>query len=145
MEISTVRAEYEAATIKAFVLRGRQERFLYLLENPKRRKKFPDELGHFLWFDERYATAVLWKPDPGVGLWGRHISGIGNISRLLRSKGANDNCWVISQMKGIDGKEMELDAALEAVVGNGSGSILCCVPGKLAYFDGEDESLLLSR
>lgn len=82
---------------------------------------------------------------PTLSLWGRHLQGIGNITQLLRSKGARNTCWVISQRYGIDGKELELDSAVEAINGNGSGSILCCVPGKLAYFNGEDESLLLSK
>jgi hypothetical protein len=34
---------------------------------------------------------------------------------------------------------------MESVVGCGTGSILSCIPGKLAYFEGEDESLLLAR
>jgi len=63
MESDSIRAEHEAATIKAFVVRGRQERFLYLLADPKRRKKFLDELGHFRWFDPRFAAAVPWKVD----------------------------------------------------------------------------------
>lgn len=145
MESDTIRTEYEAATIKAFVVRGRQERYLYLLENSKRRKKFTDELGHFRWFDPRFASPVPWKVDPALSLWGKHLQGISNISKLLRSKGAGDTCWVISQRSCIDGQEMELDAAVEAVNSNGSGSILCCVPGKLAYFNGEEESLLLSK
>jgi hypothetical protein len=144
MESDPIRAEYEAATIKAFVVRGRQERFLHLLANPKRRKKFLDELGHFRWFDPRFATAVPWKVDPTLSLWGRHLQGIANITQSLRSKGARETCWAISQRRGIDGQELELNAAVEAAVG-GIGSILCCVPGKLAYFNGEDESLLLSR
>ena len=131
--------------IKAFVVRGRQERFLYLLTNPKRRKKFLDELGHFRWFDERYVTPMKWKVDPTLGLWAGHQQGIRNIAELLRSRGAGKTCWAISELAAIDGHELDLDAALEAVVGNDMGSILSCVPGKLAYFECEDESILLSR
>jgi len=40
---------------------------------------------------------------------------------------------------------LQLESALESVVGNGMGTILSCIPGKLAYFEGEDESLLLAR
>ena len=52
---------------------------------------------------------------------------------------------MISERAAIDGKELELEAALGEVVGNNAGAILSCVPGKLAYFEGEDESLLLAK
>jgi len=45
----------------------------------------------------------------------------------------------------LDGQELLLESALESVVGNGIGTILSCIPGKLAYFEGEDESLPLAR
>jgi hypothetical protein len=145
MDNESIRTEHERATIKAFILKERQERLLYLLENPKRRKKFLDELGHFRWFDKRFAVPVKWKVDPALSLWGRHLQGIDNIATLLRSRGAAKTCWVISERAAIDGKELELEAALEEVVGGDAGAILSCVPGKLAYFEGEDESLLLTR
>jgi len=131
--------------VQAFIVPGRQERFLYLLTNPRRRKKFLDELGHFRWFDGRFAAPAQWKPDCALSVWGRHQQGIQNIANLLRSRGAAKSCWVISQFAGIDGRELELESALEAVVGKGMGSILSCVPGRLAYFEGEDESLVLAR
>jgi hypothetical protein len=142
---TTLQAEHEQATIKAFVVRGRQERFSSFLSTPKNRKKFTKELPHFRWFDGRFATAVPWKVDPSLKLWDRHLQGVANVCRLLRSKGAGKTCWVISEESKLDGQELQLESALERVVGNGIGTILSCVPGKLAYFEGEDESLLLSR
>lgn len=138
-------AEHEQATIKAFILRGRQERFLSFLSIPKNRKKFTKELPHFRWFDGRFATPVPWRVDPSLKLGERHLQGIANVCRLLRSKGAGQTCWVISEDCELDGQELKLESALESAVGNGMGTIISCVPGKLAYFEGEDESLLLAR
>jgi hypothetical protein len=45
----------------------------------------------------------------------------------------------------IDGRELDLRAALEHVNGREIGTILSCVPGKLAYFESEDDRLLLAR
>jgi hypothetical protein len=137
--------EHEEATIKAFVVHDKQERFLLFAASPKNRKKLTRELGHFCWFDNRYSTPVSWTVDPNRKLWDRHVQGIANIIRLLRSKGAGQSCWGISENVEIDGKLLPLESALESVVGSGMGSILSCIPGKLAYFEGEDESLLLSR
>jgi hypothetical protein len=45
----------------------------------------------------------------------------------------------------LDCKELNLKDALEEVIGSGMGTILSCVPGRLAVFVGEDEKLLLAR
>ena len=45
-----------------------------------------------------------------------------------------------------DGKDMELLTALKQIVGYGTGTVLSCIPGKLAYFEGEiRERFLLVR
>jgi hypothetical protein len=137
-------SQHETATISAFVAKGRQERFLFLISDPKKRKKFTAELGHFRWFDRRFATPVAWKPDPTLSLWGRHVDAIAKLAQMLRSKGAGPACHVISVNSAVDGKEVELEEALEHASGS-MGCILSCVPGKLAYFSGEDENLLLVR
>jgi len=138
-------AEIEAATIRAFVLKEKQERFLAFLASPKHREKFTRELAHFRGFDPRFASAVQWKVDPKLGLWQKRVQGMGNIVQLLESRGAGESCWVISEDSRLDGREMRLAEAIEGVVGRGMGTLLCCVPGKLAYYEGEDESVMLVR
>src|SRR6266403_1972996 len=138
-------ADHEQRAIRAFVLRDKQERFLGFLANPKNRKKFTESLAHFRWFDERFTTPISWKVDPNLKLWERHVQGIENIYRLLKSKGAGLTCWAISEDPEIDGRELDLRAALEHVNGRQIGTILSCVPGKLAYFESEDDRLLLAR
>jgi hypothetical protein len=142
---TTSQVEQEQATVKAFVVRGRQERLSSFLASPKNRRKFTKELAHFRWFDLRFATVVPWKVDPSLKLWHRHVQGIQNICRVLRSKGAGQTCWVISEDPKLDGQELQLESALKSVVGGGMGTILSCISGKLANFEGEDESLLLAR
>ena len=137
--------EHDEATVNAFVIRDKRERFLSFATNPKKRDKFVRELAHFRWFDPRFATPVPWKPDPKLPLWERHLDGIRRIEQLLKSKGAGNTCWVTSEDANLDGKVLELDAALEAVVGRGMGTILSFIPGRLAYYEGEDDSLLLAR
>jgi hypothetical protein len=57
---------------------------------------------------------------------------------LLRSKGAGPTVWVISEYSAIDGREMPLVEAMEQTWGRCMGTILSCVPGKLAFFRGEE-------
>ena len=137
-------ADHEQGAIRAFVQRNKQERFLGFLANPKNRKKFTDSLAHFHWFDPKFATPIPWKVDPKLKPWEAHVQGIDNIYRLLKSKGAGMTCWVISEDPEIDGQQLDLREALEHVNDRQIGTILSCIPGKLAYFESEDETLLLA-
>jgi hypothetical protein len=134
--------QHEDALIRAFVLPTRVERCLYLVADPRRRRKFTGELGHFSWFDPTYSTPVKWKADPSLPLWERHLQGKRHIVELLRSKGAGRTCWVLSDRRDKDCQEVDLEKGVEDI---SDGSILSCIPGRLAYFEGEDESLLLER
>lgn len=63
------------------------------------------------------------------------------IAKLLKRYGAGDTCYAISWSETIDGKELPLLAALEKAVGYGMPSIISCIPGKLAFFEAEQEVL----
>jgi len=138
-------SEHEQAAIRAFVHRDKQERFLGFLANPKNRKKFTESLAHFRWFDRQYATPLPWKVDPKLKPGERHVQGIDDICRLLKSKGAGATCWVMSEDRELDARKLDLRTALEHINGRQIGTLLSCVPGKLAYFESEDEALLLVR
>lgn len=138
-------AVHERATIEAFVVRERQARLLQFLGKARTRRKFTAGLGHFSWFDRRFAAEIPWKTDAGRKLWERHVQGIENIYSLLKSKGADEECWVMSEDREIDGQHLDLRTALDQAIGNGMGSILSVLPGKLALYVGEDETLLLSK
>ncbi len=57
---------------------------------------------------------------------------------------APETCHVIGGEH--DGRDMELLTALKQIVGYRTGTVLSCIPGKLAYFEGEiRERFLLVR
>ena len=119
-------SEHEESLIKAFVVPRKRDRVLSLLVNPKRRRTFLDALYHFRDLDDRYVVPV--PP--------RHQNPEG-IAEALRSYGAPASCWVISTDDSLDAREMLLDEVLASIVGYGNGNLLSCVPGKLAFFEGE--------
>jgi hypothetical protein len=126
---------HEEELVKAFILPERRERYLSLLTSRKGRKKFLERLSHNVSteLDSRFA---------------HHIDGTAKaIEEKLKKKGATDTCYVLSEDSNLDGREMPLADALEETVGYGSGTFLSCIPGKLAYFEGEDrgERYLLER
>jgi hypothetical protein len=123
---------HEEATIRAFVTPSRRERWLGLLDSVKRRRSFLGRLNHCRDIDERYATA---------------IPSNANIVGVLRSHGAPETCYVISDIPTLDGREVELGDAINQIECGMWGTLISCVPGRLAYYYDEcgARRLLLRR
>jgi hypothetical protein len=119
---------HEEGLVKAFVARPKQDRMIELLRKPKRRRDVLTTLAHFKDLDPRFAMRA---PEP-------HSSS--SVLRLLRSRGAPAECYVVSEDPDLDGRILPLAAALDAVVGMGMGTLLSCIPGRLGYFEGETPS-----
>ena len=96
------------------------------MQSDKGRKKLRSKLAHFADFDP--ASIVPIAPNQQHPL---------SIHRLLADLGAGEFCSLISENADWDGLEMSLDTALKEIVGYGFGTVVNCVPGKLAYFEGE--------
>jgi hypothetical protein len=125
---------HEQAFVAAFIHADRRERFLAALASPKKRAIFNRQLHH---------------PKPSF-LLAAYVERIvpshqttAIIAAELRSRGATDRCWVFGNRT--DGCEMGLEEALDEVIGTRAGSIVSCVPGKLAFFENEDERVILHK
>lgn len=126
--------DHEAAVIRAFILPTKRERYLEFLMSPKGRAKFIAELAHFKHLNPRFASNIPGSQTNPVSL-----------HKLLVAKGAGAKCWVISENHDLDGREMDLESALKETIGHQMGTFISCVPGKLAYFEGEDDRFILQR
>jgi hypothetical protein len=69
----------------------------------------------------------------------------GGILALLKKRGAPATCKAISEFVELDCQEIALEEALQKVIGNEMGTILCCVPDHLAYFESEETRFILER
>jgi hypothetical protein len=127
-------ADQEIAFIDAFVLKDRRERLRCLVVNPRRRKQFVQELAHFKWLDRRHVKNLAPSAQNPE-----------DIANLLRQKGAPDVCFLVSEDSVLDRKQLPLLAALEQVVGRGMGTFISCIPGRLAYFEDEDQRCVLEK
>jgi hypothetical protein len=125
---------HEEELVKAFILPARQGRYLEFLKTPKNRAKFIDQLAHFEHLNPQFAIYI-----PG------NQQNPASLLKLLTTKGAGPNCWVISENSKMDGREMDLETALRETVGYQMGTFLSCVPGKLAYFEDEGDRYILQR
>lgn len=118
----------EESLIRAFVMPVRRSRLIDFLASPKRRRKATSGLDHFTDLDTRWVVRLTGDTSPTT------------LERELRRRGAGDSCHVVSSNPAIDGQRLPLGEALGKVVGLGSGTLLSCVPGVLAYFEGEGPS-----
>lgn len=109
----------EAAIIDAFIAPHRRERWRLSLDSDKRRCRFLDCLNHCRDLDPRYAQELASNAD---------------VLGLLKSHGAGDRCYVVSAATEIDGQELPLPDAIAAASHHGWGTIISCLPGRLAYY-----------
>ena len=116
--------EHESAFVTSFVNSIRRGRFLGFLQS-NRRRDLCKSLHHFHDFDARYLRTIP------TNLTASHIL------ELLKEKGAPERCVVISEDPHLD-REMALADALQLVVGSEFGTVLSCLPGRLAFYQGED-------
>ena len=121
----------EEALFQAFVIAEKRRRYLTLLSGDRRNEAL-DALNHFRDFDPRWTTPIPKGTD---------------VVSLLRSQGARDRCYVLSDSEAIDGQVMSLKSAVKAAKASPWGTLIGCVRGKVAYYRGEngEQELLLLR
>jgi hypothetical protein len=125
---------HEHALIAAFVKRSKRDRYREILSNPRLRHKFTDKLAHFSDFDPKYRL-----PIPSNKLFGD------NIAFELQRRHSPNIVFSISENPALDHKELPLVEALKQIVGRGMGTVLSCLPGRLAFVETEDERFILER
>lgn len=128
MPPADLRSTHEHDFVRAFIQKERQDRCLHLLTNPKRRRRFTDELAHFKWLDDRYSQLI----PPSIARTADEM-----VS-LLRAKGCGKSVWIISEDHELDATELQLVEAMKRVWGSSMSTVLSCIPGKLAFFHGEE-------
>lgn len=127
-----MRHEYQ--TIRSFVSRQKRARYLEFISDPATRTKFTHALAHFRDVDARCKFPIPpSKQNPK------------EIQRILAAKGAFGLCYLITEHPELDGRDLPISDALEAVVGRGMGAILSCIPGRLAFMETEDERFILEK
>ena len=117
-------AQRELALV-ALADRSHKARLRDQLPRKRGRERFLSSLWHNPPFDPRYVTEVEFE----------HA-----VEKELIARGAPSDCYVISNNPDYDARTMPLGEALSAVTdGYGvDGTILLCIPGRLAFYRGED-------
>ena len=126
--------DWQIETIRAFVTPQKRGRYAEAVSNDKRRRKFLSALSHFDDFDPRWVIPIAPSSQNPEA-----------IHAILKARGAMATCQAISEFKDLDRQEVPLEDALRKVIGYQMGTILCCLPGRLAYFESEDTRFILER
>jgi len=121
--------QHESALIAAFVAPTKRSRLRSLLRLPRRRRQVLEQLAHFRSLDPRWVVPIASSD--------QHAN---RIEAILRSRGAPESCYVVSENTALDGQELKLGDAISQVVGLGMGTLISCIPSRLAYFEGEGPS-----
>lgn len=119
----------EEATIDAFIDRSQQRRIRSLITRKKGRLKFIGMLAHALKLNEKTSTLIP-----------ANQQNTESILKLLRDKGAREECYVISEDSEIDGTSQQLIHAMDQVMGLGTAAIISCIPGVLGFYQGGDKN-----
>ncbi len=109
----------EEATVRAFIVPRKRSRWVESLASPAARPKILNALNHCSDLDERFVSEL--------DDWTR-------VLVELQGRGAPPDCHAISCADEIDGRTMPLDEAIEAAERIAWGTIISCIPGKLAYY-----------
>jgi hypothetical protein len=125
---------HESSLIAAFVKRHKRERYREIVSDSRLRHKFTSQLAHFEDFDPRYRLPIS---DSRLAA--------DNIARELEKRHSPKIVFAISEDPALDQKEVPLVETLKQIVGYGMGTILSCIPGRLAFVETEDERFILER
>jgi hypothetical protein len=117
---------FEKSLIETFVTKSRRQRYLNLINSERGRNKFRKYIAHFDDFDERYVVAM------------NSTHNVVDLHQQLKTRNAPEVCYIISENSLYDAKSMELTAAIDRLHNSGISFFLCCIAGKLYYYEGED-------
>jgi hypothetical protein len=125
-KIVSNRANHEALFVNAFVIPERRQRWLESLASTRKRERFLFRLADGRDFNHDLMRRLEVKSkEPSF------------IASALQRDGAQEDCYIISCVRELDGRYLDLFQALQNVVGLGLGSVISCLPGKLAFYESE--------
>ena len=110
---------HENGLISEFIILDKRSRYSEFLSHPKRRIEILRRLNHFFDFRSERSSKI------------ERLSSK-EFVRLLRLRGAGRHGYVIGGNK--DGCELPLEEAIESSLESPSGSVVSCIPGKLALY-----------
>jgi hypothetical protein len=115
--------EHEAGFLM-FLEQPQRRRLQTLFERgDKRRRDIRALLPHRITLDRRYCENLAGADQT-----------LSRVLSILEQKGAGPSCFLVAQSSVLDGREMPLADALDAILGMGNGAYISCIPGRLGFY-----------
>lgn len=116
--------QIEKKVIERFIIKAKRDRYYVLINSDKSRKKFTLELAHFRNF--QYELFDECKGDERKIILDR-------IKRLGKIK----DCYIISESSEYDKKWLDIDIALNSIIGCDMGTIIVFGDADIIYYEPE--------
>jgi len=116
----------EIEIVTGFIVQSKRERYAGFLGSAKARRKFSDALYHFNDFDPAVVVELPASLETREG-----------VLKELQRRGAGPTCYIISTDADLDRTTSDLSDAVNQIFAVVEGTIISCVPGRLAYYEGE--------
>ena len=120
----TINFDIESKLIERFIIKSKRDRYLAFIKSDKSRNKFVKELAHFS--DLRHDLFEEVKGDK------RQI-----IKDRVKKIGKLNDCYIISESSELDQKRLDIDKALNEVIGYGMGTLLVFGDTEIVYYEAE--------
>jgi len=117
---------HELLVVNTFIDKNQRNRFNTLLSSKKGRAKARGLMSHSIRFVPHLIHEIPTNKQTSE-----------EIIKILLQHKASTSCYLISEHTRLDKTVMGLAEAINEVVGSGIATIVSCIPGKLAYFEGE--------
>jgi hypothetical protein len=120
----TSNTDIEIKVIERFVDKTKRERYLNFIKSDKTREKFIKDLHHMNFLNQDIFDKVEGNEFVFIK---KRIEAIGNIS----------HCYVISENKSIDKKQLDIETALRETIGADQGTLLVFGDAEILYSEAE--------
>jgi hypothetical protein len=119
--------DLEIKVIERFVIKPKRDRYLTFIKNNKTRDKFLKELAHFKGLRQDLFEEL--KSDERKKI----------MEKLNRLRNIKD-CYIISENSKLDNKRLDIETALNEIIGHGMGTIVVFGNVEIVYYEGEGPS-----
>jgi hypothetical protein len=122
-----ISTELEIKVIERFVIKTKRDRYLTFIKNNKTRGKFLNELAHFSDLRQDLFEELIHDKRKIIS------------DKLSRLKNIKD-CYIISENSELDGKRLDIETALNEIIGYGMGTLIVFGDAEIVYYEGEGPS-----
>lgn len=123
--------EDEVALVEAFFVKEKRARVIQKISGSRRKRdtELREHLPHESRWDRTYVVPLM----PAA----QTVDGVAD-EMARRGAKMDSPVYILSANRALDARVCPLREALRDVVGSSSGSVISCLRGRLAYYEGEE-------